>query len=133
MVSLEYLDQPGLADCYVEMPPFPVEEDHIGNPGKLSLGPHRARPGIKDDECLAVARAEQALSRPIQVQPMGAGSWDGKGTGHEAGVRRLDDQDLRGIGDVDVEPARLPVKDHPASSARHGDVHDHLPSRHVDQ
>ena len=36
-VGFEHLDQPGLADSYVEMPPLPVEEDHIGNPGKLNL------------------------------------------------------------------------------------------------
>ena len=37
VVGLEYLDQPGLADGHVEMPPFPVEEDHVRNTGKLSL------------------------------------------------------------------------------------------------
>ena len=41
-VSLEYLDQPGFADGHVEMPPFPVEEDHIGNTAKLSMRQLRA-------------------------------------------------------------------------------------------
>jgi hypothetical protein len=42
LVGFEHLDQPGLADSYVEVPPFLVEEDYIGNAGKLSLRQLRA-------------------------------------------------------------------------------------------
>ena len=42
LVGVEYLDEPGFADGYIEMPAFPVEEDHVRNAGEIRLRKHRA-------------------------------------------------------------------------------------------
>ena len=77
---------------------------------------------VQANQPVTIAGAKQTAARRVQVQAMRAGRRDGIGARDARCAGSGDDEDLRRVGNVDVEDLGLGVVDRPARAARHGQI-----------
>ncbi len=103
---VEDLDDSGITDRDVKAAQRGIEEHDVGYPGDRLGSEDRAAVGVDVEQHAGVAGAEQPAPREIEVQAVGTAWAIGDDSSDADRIAGLDDDDLRGSRDVDVERVR---------------------------
>src|SRR6267378_806882 len=122
---VEDLDDPGVADRDVQSLQRRVEEHDVGRTGDRFGREERAAVRVRLEQHARVARAEEPAARDVEVEPVRPWVGDGDHAADADRITGLHDDDLRRIGDVDVERVGHRIVDGPARAAGHGRSEEH--------